>query len=161
MENKTKSNRQLAEEFYYLVNFVTNYYGSYVKDSDELRSYLNLEYAKLIGKFDEDRGEAEMFFKASLFSKARRYIVEVVKPYRERYKPIDDVEEVPDDAGMSSPILEDILQVSNQEEKEVVKALLRYSDDSFTTAVNKAGFHHMQARRHIDRLAKKLKVYRE
>lgn len=156
---------KLAEKFYYTINLVTNYYGPYVGDKDDLRSYLNLEFTKLLPKFDEDRGDAHMFFKSSLFSKARRYIVEIHKPYKERYMLTDDMGEFAGGTATASPFLEDILhviqEVANKAEKEIVAAVLRHSEDSFTSAVNKGGFHHQEARRHMNRLAKKVKFYRE
>lgn len=68
-----------AENYYYVVDHVVTYYDAsthVLVDAEDLRSYLNEEFFKLLGKADESRGDKEMFYKQALFSKARRYFTE-------------------------------------------------------------------------------------
>lgn len=78
----TLSISQEAEMYIHTINRVVNHYTN-CYDRPELESYLNVEFFKLLGKFD-GTGCREKFFLDALHTKAKRYYMEVEQVHKDR-----------------------------------------------------------------------------
>lgn len=148
-----------AEKYYYLIDYVVYYYqGSthILQDPNDLRSYLHVEYTKLLDKYDPSRGEVEIFLKYALFSKARRYFIDIQKKYLTNVILVENFNEYQSNFNDKSNHyeLEEVFEHATEEQTELLQAILKEPDRRLTTVARRIGMHHEKAKRELMKLRK-------